>query len=298
MRSVRNRIPTQRPTHGAIPDGSDFLPRPVARGRCPDSGAGSHGTWLGSVVFDGARRFEGVIPDLDLHAERVNASARTLGLIPTLSAARIMELTQEGLERFPRDTAVYIRPMYWAEASDASVVAPDPASTDFALCLEERPMAEPGGFTITTTSFCRPTQETMPVNAKAACLYPNNARMLSEARAKGFGNALVCDTLGNVAELATSNVFMARGGEVFTPVPNGTFLDGITRQRVIGLLREAGATVHEKTLRVEDFRDADEIFSTGNISKVMPVLGFDDRALDYGPFARKARQLYWDWAHG
>jgi branched-chain amino acid aminotransferase len=260
-------------------------------------GAGSHATWLGALVFDGARRFEGVIPDLDLHAERVNASARALGLRPTLTAAQIMERVQEGLAHFTPDAAVYIRPMYWAEESDASVVAPDPASTAFALCLEERPMAVPGGFTVTTTRFRRPTLETMPVNAKAACLYPNNARMLAEARARGFGNALVCDTLGNVAELATSNVFMAKGGEVFTPVPNGTFLDGITRQRVIGLLRADGVAVHEKTLTVEDFRAADEIFSTGNISKVMPVLGFDDRTFDYGPLARRARQLYWDWAH-
>lgn len=261
-------------------------------------GAGSHATWLGSLVFDGARRFEGVVPDLDLHAERVNESARALGLSPTLTAARIMELVEEGLKHFAPDAAIYIRPMYWAEESDASVVAPDPASTTFALCLEERPMAVPGGFTITTTRFRRPTLETMPVNAKAACLYPNNARMLSEARAKGFGNALVCDTLGNVAELATSNVFFAKDGAVFTPVPNGTFLDGITRQRVIQLLRQDGVQVHEKSLTVDDFRAADEIFSSGNISKVMPVLGFDDRAFEYGPLARRARQLYWDWAHG
>ncbi|WP_312415606.1 branched-chain amino acid aminotransferase [Shinella sp.] len=261
-------------------------------------GAGSHATWLGSLVFDGARRFEGVVPDLDLHAERVNESARALGLAPTLTAGRIMELVEEGLKHFAPDAAIYIRPMYWAEESDASVVAPDPASTAFALCLEERPMAVPGGFTITTTRFRRPTLETMPVNAKAACLYPNNARMLAEARTKGFGNALVCDTLGNVAELATSNVFFAKNGAVFTPVPNGTFLDGITRQRVIELLRQDGVKVYEKTLTVDDFRAADEIFSTGNISKVMPVLGFDDRTFEYGPFARRARQLYWDWAHG
>lgn len=261
-------------------------------------GAGSHGTWLGSLVFDGARHFEGVTPDLDLHCRRVNDSARTLGLEPTLAPERIIELSLEGIARFAPDAAIYIRPMYWAEEGGPSVVAPDPASTDFALCLEERPMAEPGGFTITTTRFRRPTLDVMPVNAKAACLYPNNARMLAEAKAKGHGNALVCDMLGNVAELATSNVFMARDGIVYTPVPNGTFLDGITRQRVITLLRDAGETVVETTLTVDDFRAADEIFSTGNIAKVMPVLGFDDRKLDYGPFARKARQLYWDWARG
>ncbi len=260
-------------------------------------GANSHATWLGSLVFDGARAFEGVAPDLDLHSARVNQSARNLGLEPTLSDAEIIGLTQEGLKKFGPNPAVYIRPMYWAEEGDVSVVAADPASTDFALCLEEMPMVEPKGFTITTTRFRRPTVECMPTNAKAACLYPNNARMIREARAKGFHNALVQDFAGNVAELATANVFLVKGGEYFTPVPNGTFLAGITRKRVIGLLREAGETVHEITLSVDDFRAADEIFSTGNISKVVPVIGFDDKTLAFGPKGRKARELYWAWAH-
>jgi len=259
--------------------------------------ADSHGTWLGSLVFDGARLFDGVAPDLDRHSARVNDSARTLSLEPTLSGEAIEALTYEGLKKFAPGTDVYIRPMYWAEEGAAGVLPPNPASTDFALCLEEMPMVEPAGFTITMTRFRRPTLDVMPVNAKAACLYANNARMVREAQAKGYQNALCLDANGNVAELATSNVFMVRGGEVFTPVPNGTFLNGITRQRVAGLLREAGVPVHEVTLTVEDFREADEIFSSGNISKVVPVIGFDDHALPFGPVARKARQLYWDWAH-
>jgi branched-chain amino acid aminotransferase len=260
-------------------------------------GAASHATWLGSLVFDGARLFEGVSPDLDRHCARVNDSARALGLNPTLTGDDIETLTREGLKKFAPGADVYIRPMYWAEESDAGTVPPLAESTDFALCLEEIPMVEPKGFSITTTSFRRPTLEVMPVNAKAACLYPNNARMMREAKAKGFHNALVTDVIGNVAELATANVFMARGGEVLTPAPNGTFLDGITRQRVIALLRGAGVTVHEKSLTVADFREADEIFSSGNMSKVVPVIAFDDKALEFGPLARKARSLYWDWAH-
>ncbi len=260
-------------------------------------GSDSHATWLGSLVFDGARLFEGVAPDLDRHCARINDSARALGLEPTRTGAEIEALTFEGLKKFAPNTDVYIRPMYWAEQSDVGILPPNPETTDFALCLEEMPMVEPTGFTITTTRFRRPTMEVMPVNAKAACLYANNARMVREAQAKGYQNALCCDANGNVAELATSNVFMARGGEVFTPMPNGTFLDGITRQRIISLLRAAGVTVHEVTLSVEDFRAAEEIFSTGNISKVVPVIGFDGSDLQFGPLARKARELYWDWAH-
>lgn len=260
-------------------------------------GAASHGTWLGSLVFDGARLFEGVTPDLDRHAARVNASARALLLEPTLTGEAIEALTRDGLAKFAPGTDAYIRPMYWAEDGAAGVLPPDPASTDFALCLEAMPMVEPKGFTLTTTRFRRPTMEVMPVNAKAAALYANNARMVREAQTRGFGNALACDACGNVAELATANVFMVRGGEVFTPIPNGTFLDGITRQRVIGLLRGAGLAVHEVTLTVDDFHQAEEIFSTGNIFKVVPCIGFEDRALPYGPVTRKARALYWDWAH-
>ncbi len=261
-------------------------------------GASSHATWLGSLVFDGARMFGGVIPDLDRHCARVNASAIALGLTPTLTGPQIEALSRTGVQKFAPNTDIYIRPMYWAEDSDIGILSPKPSSTDFALCLEEMPMAQPLGFTITTTRFRRPTLEVMPVNAKAACLYSNNARMMREAQAKGFNNALVCDSNGNVAELATANVFMVRGGDVYTPIPNGTFLDGITRQRVITLLRGAGLKVHETTLTVEDFRAADEIFSTGNVSKVMPVIGFDDKKLDFGPIAQQARALYMTWAKG
>ena len=240
----------------------------------------SQSTWLGSLVFDGARGFEGVYPDLDRHAARVNESARALGLQPTMTPEAIADLAKEGLKKFPPQAAVYIRPMYWAEEGDVTFILPLPETTDFALCLEEVPMAAPNGFTVTTVSYRRPTIDVMPVNAKAACLYANNARMLREATAKGFNNAIVCDANGNVAEFATSNIFMVRGSEVLTPIPNGTFLNGITRQRVIGLLRQAGMTVHETTLTMADFRTADEIFSTGNISKVMPVVAFDDRKLE------------------
>jgi branched-chain amino acid aminotransferase len=158
-------------------------------------------------------------------------------------------------------------------------------------------MPTPGGLRLTRASFRRPTLESMPTDAKAGCLYPNNARVLREARARGFDNALVCDALGNVAETGTSNVFMARDGAVMTPAPNGTFLNGITRQRVIRLLRDEGVPVIEGTLRPDDFAAADEIFITGNYSKLMPVLKLDDREFQPGPFYRKARELYWAFAH-
>ena len=108
-----------------------------------------------------------------------------------------------------------------------------------------------------------------------------------EAQSRGFDNCLLRDTLGNVAELATANVFMAKDGAVFTPIPNGTFLNGITRQRVTGLLRQAGVTVAEQTLTYADFQNADEIFSSGNFSKLSPITRIDDRKLEAGPFSER-----------
>jgi len=105
------------------------------------------------------------------------------------------------------------------------------------------------------------------------------------------------DMLGNIAELGTANIFMARDGVVFTPAPNGTFLNGITRQRMIKLLRDDGVAVVETTMSYADFQNADEIFSSGNYSKVSPVTRIDDRELQPGPFYRKARELYWAFAH-
>ncbi len=266
-------------------------------GDAPVMRAADHGAWLGSNVFDGARAVDGLVPDLEAHCARVNASARALMLEPTLEVDEMVALVHEGLAAYPRETAIYIRPMYWATGGDETAIVPRSEGTATAICLEAAPMPPAGASaTVTTTRFRRPTLDCAVVNAKAGCLYPNNARMLAEARAKGFSNALVADAMGNLAEAATSNVFIVRDGEVFTPVPNGTFLAGITRARHIANLRADGVTVHETVLSFDDVRTADEVFLSGNMTKVMPVTGFDDRAYQIGPVTRRVRELYWDWA--
>ncbi|WP_164659470.1 branched-chain amino acid aminotransferase [Tropicibacter sp. Alg240-R139] len=259
--------------------------------------AADHGAWLGSSVFDGARFFDGLSPDLDAHCARTNRSAKALMVTPTVTTEEMVEIAREGLKAYGKDKAVYIRPMYWGIDGDPTAIVPQEDSTGFALCLEEIPMAAPeASVTLTTTRFRRPVLEDAVVNAKAGCLYPNNARMLKEARAKGFNNALVADAMGNVAETATANIFMVRDGEVFTPIANGTFLAGITRARHIKNLQADGVKVHEAVLSFQDFHDADEIFMSGNMNKVTPVTALDDTQFQIGPIARKARALYWDWA--
>lgn len=266
-------------------------------GNVPIMGPRTHAAWLCSLVFDGARAFEGVTPDLDLHCARVNDSAKKLYLQPMISTEQWMSLARDGVSRFDGKTALYIRPMYWAEQEGPWVQAHVPESTRWCLSIYEAPMRDPKGFSITLSPFRRPTFETMPVDAKAGCLYPNNARALFEAQARGFDNAILLDMNGNVAELATSNIFMVKDGVVFTPVANGTFLAGITRRRVINLLRKDGVDVVEKTMHYSDFETADEIFSTGNYSKVVPATKIGERVLKFGPMYQRARKLYWEFAH-
>ncbi len=266
-------------------------------GNVPIMGPRTHAAWLGSTVFDGARAFEGVAPDLDRHCERINLSATKFDLKPVVTAERWLELANDGIRRFGDAAELYIRPMYWAENGSGGGVLFDPETTNWCLSIYEAPMPKPTGSAITLSPFRRPTMENAPVDAKASCLYPNNSRALREAQNRGFNNCLMLDMLGNVAEFGNSNVFMAKDGVAFTPVPNGTFLSGVTRRRVINLLRADGIEVVETTLKYRDFEKADEIFSTGNFAKLAPVIRIDDRNLEAGPIYTRARKLYWDFAH-
>jgi branched-chain amino acid aminotransferase len=248
-----------------------------------------HAFWMASVVFDGARSFSRMAPDLDRHCERVVRSARSLLLEPTHSAREIEALAREGVRRFAEDAELYVRPMFFAMSG---FVVPDPDSTRFALVIHEAPMPQPTGMSVCFSRYRRPTPDSAPTEAKASCLYPNMQRALSEARAQGFANAVTLDANGNVAELASANVWMVRNGVALTPVANGTFLAGITRARVLELLREDGIEARESTLTPDDLEQADELFSTGNWGKVLPITRLGARELPIGPVARRARELY------
>ncbi|WP_283195024.1 branched-chain amino acid aminotransferase [Rhizobium sp. AN80A] len=268
-------------------------------GNPPLIGPTSHAMWLASTVFDGARWFDGIAPDLDLHCQRINRSAVNMGLKPTKTSEEIEALAWEGIGKFDGKTPIYIKPMYWGEhGSPFSVVAVDGDSTRFALCLFEAPLGNGKTNSLTVSPFRRPSPETAMTDAKAGSLYPNSGRAIAEAKGRGFDNALMRDMNGNVAETASSNVFLVKDGIVKTPVANRTFLAGITRARVIGLLRQAGFEVREETLSVDDFMAADEIFTSGNYSKVVGVNRLDSRELHEGPVTRKALELYMNWAFG
>lgn len=266
-------------------------------GNAPIIGATDHAAWLGSTVFDGARQFEGVRPDLMLNCQRIVHSADVMGMISPVTAEEIFHLTEEGCKKFAPDAALYLRPMMWAKEGTPGIIDIDPASTGFSICIEELPLPEMGSFSLTTSPFRRPRQDMALTTAKAGSLYANNGRIMADARKRGFNNALSLDIDGHVAETASTNVFAVKDGEIFTPAPNGTFLNGLNRQRVIKLLKADGLKVHETQMVLDDFAKADEIFCTGNIAKVMPVARYEDRKMPECPITMRARSLYWDFAH-
>ena len=262
-------------------------------GNPPVLGPMSHATWLSSIIFDGARAFEGVTPDLDLHCQRAVRSAENMLMKPMLSAGEIEEIAREGVRKFPKNAELYIRPMFFAEGG---WIDPDPTTTRFMISVYESPLPK-GGFSACVSQYRRPSPETAPTDAKASCLYPLAGRIMMEAKTKGFENAIVRDLNGNVAEFATANLFFVKDGVVHTPQLNGTFLPGVTRARIIDLLKKAGHKVEERNVKLKDVQEADEVFSSGNYAKVQPCTRVEDRHLQAGPVYKRARELYWEFAH-
>jgi branched-chain amino acid aminotransferase len=247
-----------------------------------------HAMWMASVAFDGARAFDRLAPDLDRHCARLIDSTTKMLLEPTLAAEEVEALCREAILRLP-DEPLYVRPMFYATRG---FVTPEPDSTEFALAVYSAPMPEPRGLSCCISSYRRPARDAAPTDAKASCLYPNMQRALVEAAARGFDNAITLDGNGNVAELATANLWIVKDGRALTPAWNGTFLNGITRQRVLQLLQDAGVPALETTLTRQDVLEADEVFSTGNYGKVLPITRVEDRHYQAGHVYRKARELY------
>jgi len=257
------------------------------------TGPADHAFWQSSVVFDGARAFRGLAPDLDLHCARCINSARAMGLTPAIAVEEIQRLAIEGIRRFPATAELYVKPMFYGAGGHLTA---ESTTTAFVLHVFEAPLPGPGGFSATLSPLRRPAPEMAPTDAKASCLYPNSDRATREANARGFDHAVMRDPWDNVVEFAFSNIMIAKDGTVRTPAANGTFLAGITRRRVLKLLGEAGIQAEEATLSVDDLHGADEIFSVGNYGKVVPCTRFESREINAGPIFAEARRRYFAFA--
>jgi branched-chain amino acid aminotransferase len=259
-------------------------------GNTPLFGAMDHSVWLGSSVFDGARSLGGRMPDLRLHLQRVIHSAERVGLVCPYTVDEMEKLVREGVAQFPADAELYIRPLVFG--TDGLLI-PVAEKSGFALTLFDAPMPPFTGFSACLSTLLRPDASMAPTDAKASSLYANTTKALREAKQRGFDNAVVCDSGGRVAEFASANLFLVTPeGKVVTPVPNGTFLSGITRARVIGLLAKEGIVVEERAVLPAELDTAVEIFNTGNYGKVSPCVRYESRTLPVGPIATLARERY------
>lgn len=164
-------------------------------GNIPVIKAADHVAWLGSQVFDGgARKFQGVMPDLDLHCARLIRSAQALDMEPVTTGPEIEAIVREGVSRFPSDATLYIRPMMWScDSGPPGLIEPNPFSTAFSVCIEELAMPPTEGFSLTVAPYTRPRQDMALTEAKAGSLYANNARIMAYARNRGYSNALSLD---------------------------------------------------------------------------------------------------------
>jgi branched-chain amino acid aminotransferase len=254
----------------------------------------THGLHYGSCVFEGERVYNGEVFKLHEHSQRLVDSATILGFkIP---------YTVEEIDQATRDTVAaqgfsdaYVRPVAW-RGSETMGVSAQSTTIHLAIAVWEwpsyfSPEARMRGIRLTTVSWRRPPPESAPVHAKASGLYMICTLSKHEAEAAGYDDALMLDWRGQVAESTGSNIFLIQNGEIHTPIPD-CFLNGITRQTVIGLAKARGYKVTERVIMPEEFAKTDEVFVTGTAAEVTPVGEIDDRKFQVGPVTRALMEDY------
>ena len=247
----------------------------------------------GSTIFDGARAYNGLIPDLHLHCERLFSSAKIMGLEVPINLNDLILLCKQGITKFEKGAELYVRPSVFC---DSGFLIPESSSCNLVIAIFRAPMPSKKGFTAMMSSLRRPHPKMAPTLAKASSLYANTSLALSEANRNGYDNVVMRDGNENVVEFGSANLFIVKNGRVLTPEWNKTFLNGITKKRTVILLKEEGIDVEEQTISVEDLFQADEVFSTGNYGKVLPVTKIDNTKFEVGSFAKSAMKVYAEYA--
>jgi len=233
----------------------------------------THGLHYASTVFEGERAYGGEIFKSREHTERLIRSGKMLDFaipysIEEIEAAKRLVLEKNNL------TDAYIRPVAWRGSEELSVPGRN-NKVHLAIAtwvwpsyfsIEEKLK----GIRLEWSKWKRPSPETIPSHAKAAGLYMICTLSKDAAMANGFADALMLDYRGYVAEATGANVFFVRGDEIHTPLPD-CFLNGITRQTVIGLAKENGYTVTERHIKPEELANFDECFLTGTAAEITPV---------------------------
>lgn len=238
----------------------------------------THGLHYASSVFEGQRAYGGEIFKLREHTNRLIKSAGMLDFELGYSADEIDQACRDLLKKNNLVDA-YMRPVAWRGSEEMGVAALN-NKVHVAIATWEWPSyysrdERLKGIRLTHSKWKRPSPETIPSAAKAAGLYMICTLSKHAAAKGGYEDALMLDYRGYVAEATSANIFFAKGKDVITPDPD-CFLNGITRQTVIGLARDNGFTVTERHIKPEELADFDECFLTGTAAEVTPVREIGD----------------------
>ncbi|MGC1302330.1 MAG: branched-chain amino acid aminotransferase [Caulobacteraceae bacterium] len=233
----------------------------------------SHGLHYASCVFEGARLYDGKIFKLTAHSERLVRSAEVLDMPMPFSVAELDAACKEAAHRMGM-TDAYLRPVAWRGPEQMGVSAPA-TRTHVAIALWEWPSyfdaeAKRRGIRLTHARYRRPAPDAAPWQAKAAGLYMICTLSKQAAEKEGYADALMLDHKGDVAEATGANIFFVRDGALHTPTPD-SFLNGLTRQTVMGIARAKGIEVVERSISPSELSSFSECFLTGSAAEVTPV---------------------------
>ncbi len=233
----------------------------------------THGLHYASCVFEGERAYDGEVFKLAEHTDRLIESARILGFELPFSAEEINAAHRELLKRMNFSDA-YVRPVAW-RGSEMMGVSARQNTIHVAIAAWQWPSyfdAEQRmkGIRLDLAEWRRPDPRTIPSKAKASGLYMICTLSKHAAENKGYADAMMLDWRGYVAEATGANIFFVKEGALHTPLAD-CFLNGLTRQTVIGLARQRGLTVHERHILPEELDGFEECFLTGSAAEVTPV---------------------------
>lgn len=231
----------------------------------------------GYSVFEGIRSYNtpggAQIFKAKEHYERLHYSCQSVGLPLEYSVEELTEVTYKLLELNSLKDA-YIRPLVFAADTNMGLVAAS-RSNVFIAAWEWGSYLGNKTLRLMVSPYERPNPKSVPIEAKVASHYVNSIIASSDAKKKGYDEALLLDMNGFVAEGPGSNFFFEKNGELHT-APSGSILSGITRNTIIDLAREAGITVNERFFLPEELKTAEGAFLTGTAAEVVGVSSIGD----------------------
>ena len=254
----------------------------------------THAMHYASSVFEGERAYNGKIFKSREHSERLKRSAQMIDFeipysVDEIEAAKAEVLAASGLKD------AYVRAVAWRGAGEDMGVASARNPVRMAIAAWEWGAyygdAKMKGAKLDISKWKRPSPETIPSHAKAAGLYMICTMSKHAAEAKGCSDAMMYDYRGYVAEATGANIFFVKDGEVHTPTPD-CFLNGITRQTVIGMLRDRGVTVHERHIMPEELAGFEQCWLTGTAAEVTPVGQIGEHTFEVGALTREIAEAY------